>query len=1140
MSLQKLEREFVLNGGMDVKQAADLQDEATLRQVTNLRWDAQGELRKRPTYASQANLSAPSGADYTDATPEAIFARGPEVCALTADCGMYVVDPTDPTSALAPQTEQQLGATESMLKYSPRACKVSRRFIERTQYTAPNTYIKQVVSAVYGDHLVIAWVDQSTGASYFRMKAVHKDTGVVLATARQGVLGGGAAGAISSLAAIPYLVEGSEGVMVTVAHGTVAPFTIVPVLYNATARTFTAGSNLTTNAKYATHATANEYSGEKFYLAFCDNTSGFMTAQYRSVSTVTTTHTGAAANPQFFAFAVHSEAVLIASATPATAVYAEVFGTPANRITVHAASGESFLGVACSLENTGTRGAVVYANRLGSTSVPRELGVRTCTVTFPSTTPIAGLKSVIPSTWLAGAALSYESRSYVPLILNPFNNGVYSATSARTSVLLCRYYENTTDGVARMEPCARFGHERFFSTDSGTTGGHQTISLSGSKMHMVFAADGSEDYATFGVVGPQAIFQATIEFPVSGEALPLPSVQRGNKLLIASGVTLEWDGDLLMEAQPLDRPKLELVAYTVIGTGDSLAKSVNTMTITDSAAKFPPDAAGRSISISSATSPGNNGTFTITARISDTSVSWTNAAGVAEVFPGDWVIDAGVPAGTYSVKAEAQAVDAAGELHRSGPSDAATVTTTAQCELWAYVSKPLHTAFDATTARGMQANVYITEKDGSTHYLACSHVTANDAEPKNYASATLSTAYHWVFKAVGGQVGGSTSDPPLPYDSGEVAPTPPPAFNGLVSIGDLTWGIDAEDPTRLWAAKPKVAGFATEWSTDRTLVVGDDCVAITDSQGTPTMLGRTGVWQVFGNGPDANGNGENFAPAQKLAFEVSCIDRNVCRTSAGVVFRGPRGFYMLGNGLEPLSLPIDPSTRAPSLTGYTYTRMAFDEVANELRLVDDFTGKYWVYNLLEQKWSEWTQSAAGQDVRDLVVCQGRVWYLHRGVSSTSIRREYGLDEVDDVSRSTDSWSIATPKLRADNIMGRGRIERLHLAIKVRAGGGEDDTVAQVDALTVTLELFGGLLENSQTFTWTGAQLAALGSGNEQVLNLPIKPRNNRCSAMRVTVTEACNDDAAYSGSSPISLRVVMGVDGKAMRAAKGAAYRNPG
>lgn len=85
----------------------------------------------------------------------------------------------------------------------------------------------------------------------------------------------------------------------------------------------------------------------------------------------------------------------------------------------------------------------------------------------------------------------------------------------------------------------------------------------------------------------------------------------------------------------LRRDRIYLGDKDQTGTGDSFAKSGSDVTLTDAAGQFGTGWTGKSITITGATTPGNNGTFTITAHTA-TTLTWVNASGAAEAFTGTW------------------------------------------------------------------------------------------------------------------------------------------------------------------------------------------------------------------------------------------------------------------------------------------------------------------------------------------------------------------------------------------------------------------------------------------------------------------------------------------------------------------------
>jgi hypothetical protein len=84
------------------------------------------------------------------------------------------------------------------------------------------------------------------------------------------------------------------------------------------------------------------------------------------------------------------------------------------------------------------------------------------------------------------------------------------------------------------------------------------------------------------------------------------------------------------------RPPISMVGTN--GTGDSFTFSTPVVTLDDSGATFTSDDVGRYITILGATTPGNNGTFVITAVNSGTQLTYNNASGATEAFTGTWTI----------------------------------------------------------------------------------------------------------------------------------------------------------------------------------------------------------------------------------------------------------------------------------------------------------------------------------------------------------------------------------------------------------------------------------------------------------------------------------------------------------------------
>jgi hypothetical protein len=79
------------------------------------------------------------------------------------------------------------------------------------------------------------------------------------------------------------------------------------------------------------------------------------------------------------------------------------------------------------------------------------------------------------------------------------------------------------------------------------------------------------------------------------------------------------------------------------GAGDSFTFAAGIVTFVDAAALFTAGDVGRSIRIDGATSPGNDGLFVILSFVGATTITYANAAGVTETFPGGGVFTVAGP-----------------------------------------------------------------------------------------------------------------------------------------------------------------------------------------------------------------------------------------------------------------------------------------------------------------------------------------------------------------------------------------------------------------------------------------------------------------------------------------------------------------
>ena len=103
---------------------------------------------------------------------------------------------------------------------------------------------------------------------------------------------------------------------------------------------------------------------------------------------------------------------------------------------------------------------------------------------------------------------------------------------------------------------------------------------------------------------------------------------------------LDVQGSLnIDEAKTLADENLSKGAQTATGSGDSFAISGSDVTLTDAGATFTQADVGRFITITGATTGGNDGTFLITEYVDANNIKYVNASGATEAFAGTWEIN---------------------------------------------------------------------------------------------------------------------------------------------------------------------------------------------------------------------------------------------------------------------------------------------------------------------------------------------------------------------------------------------------------------------------------------------------------------------------------------------------------------------
>lgn len=1035
--LAKQEVEIPLNGGMDVKQGAELQSASTLRLVEDLRWNKLGELERRPAQASSVAIASPGGLGvYAGLNGAAVIESRGEPYVVTDEYGVmssrgkYLATGGDAVADTA---------IPFSTNYAPKSCRVGRLTIDRVSGDYGEQGFYAFASAPYASTtLVTAALVRNNGLITddvtLQLRAVDIETGAIVAHMEADR--SGTSGTEWAIDACEIVGGSNPGAVITVARGNSSPYAIEVYRYDPTTQNFVQDADISVAAGGVKHRTKTSYNAGRFLCAFAETSAQLFVIECAAGTLTTTTgfHVGIHSADASVDMVVSGTKVLIVScdAGAGADVYAESYGSPASYIILDTLSAtDSALSITAARETVSGNAdrAMVFVSLVGvPAATPFYYHMVMGSVDFSAATVVDmgnGLFDSQPHASAVAWASTHGDRAYV------------LTSSAQVDPFSCmwqrgtRFIADVASGIM-ASPVARVAHDVYAERTYGLDTNLSSSFVVGNILYATLGTDISpDDMPNGGGPLPQSVALSRVDFTPR----PLAYAHKDGVATVACGVVFDIDGETATLSQPYCRP-LIAVSTAVAGT-----------------------------------------------------TSLTTGVSLIAVYR--WI-------------------DAAGRERRSAPSAAVFTGPITNKRIDLYVATMPCPVFGVYDGRTYSVDVYVTEDGGASYYLA------NDASGDKFVAYSESDG----FRIFTGLRAGVVTNPP-PYSTGdgddELVSEPTPSFIAVCTVGDRMFAVDAEDRSRIWYTKPFVAGYGPEWNTANTLTIGDIGVGISDVNGVPTIFAERGIWQVYGEGPNATGVG-SFAPARRLPHEVECLDGlSVCKTGAGVFFRGRRGVYLLDTGLalQPVGLSID-SNLSVSGTPEGYCKILYDELSNEVHVIDfGELQPHYVFNLLEQKWSQWSQQVVTQWWKDACVVRGRVWFLHSD-QPDELRRLYAIDE--DAYKSDDvfGWRIETPWYRFDGATGQMRIWEIVAQMRLgSSNAGECGGVVAIDYFTRDNE--------SNQFRWEPAGVDELKTGtDDDTVNFRCHIQAQRARQFKLEISSNAAD-YAFEGNVPIALRVLFGI-----------------
>jgi len=462
--------------------------------------------------------------------------------------------------------------------------------------------------------------------------------------------------------------------------------------------------------------------------------------------------------------------------------------------------------------------------------------------------------------------------------------------------------------------------------------------------------------------------------------------------------------------------------------------------------------------------------------------------------------------------------DSRNQIHRSAPSLIYSITTAANKSF--NITVPY---LYVTDRKGDRTNVviavYRTEKNGTVFYKSSSisaptynnttavgfTVTIND----DLSDATLITRE-------------------LLYTTGGVLENiAPPACKIIARFKNRLFLAGLEQKNVLWYSKEHVEGEAVNFSDVLKIKVDDtggNITALGELDDKLIIFKASTVFALIGDGPLPTGAQNTFSVPQLIASDVGCIDPySVVRTRLGLMFKSKKGIYLLDRGLQIQYIGAE----VEEWNDLTITSASVVDEQNQVRFTTS-SGRCLVYDLYFQQWYTFTNI----DAIDSAVWQGKYLFLK---STAEIWRETKGQYLDVDVPIISTYVLAL--LQFGQVQGFQRIFKINLlgenrgthGLKIEVGYDYRDFYEERFIVYPDTVLFDSTWGDDTVWGEAGT----LWGGNyDGVYQFQIRPRQQRCQALRLKVQDFFGSGSGTAGFAFSNVTAEVGIEPNVARIAK--------
>lgn len=319
--------------------------------------------------------------------------------------------------------------------------------------------------------------------------------------------------------------------------------------------------------------------------------------------------------------------------------------------------------------------------------------------------------------------------------------------------------------------------------------------------------------------------------------------------------------------------------------------------------------------------------------------------------------------GTRSYKFCYEWTDNLGQIHRSTPSIAISVTNTgSNVSTNTFTVPTLRLTNKISDKSPVRIVGYRTEAAGTLYYrfTSISSPSLNNVETDTVVVTDTSADT----TIIGNDTLYTSTVPPVVENS------PPPNCSMITTFKNQLVIGGFENKLQLWISKEKKPGFGVEFSDLMTIDVdslGGDITAIKGMDDKLVIFKRRSIFVLFGDGYNNTLTQNSLQKPQLITTDVGCTNINsVVLTPQGLMFRSEKGIYLLTRGLETQYI----GARVEAYNEYEITSSTLVADQNHIRFTTN-NDYCLVYDYFYNEWSVFTNSSA----EDGIVWNNRFVYL---------------------------------------------------------------------------------------------------------------------------------------------------------------------